>query len=940
LGAEERLASFSNPNTPLTGVFDGNAIQVPGYFANYGNTIGTGNPTSMIKLYTLPDQIDGMNYQQFAPTVYNSKIYTAQSNSIWKLGSTNNPWGITSGDIYIEDKLIIPSGKSITIENMTFRFAPEAKIIIEPGAKLTIDGGILTNTRPCNNEESYWRGVEVWGTSNQHQYPTNGSTYQGTLILKNGGTIEKAHIAATNWRRDDWNGIGGIIQATDGVFKNNRRDVEFMKYANFLASNPNTIVPNLSFFRNTDFVSDDNFIEKGYVIQKHVTLWEVSGINFTNCHFSNDITTDKSSSTAPNGAISSLNAGFKVLAGCSTSPSLGQACPTSILLKSSFSGFLSAVEIAGSSTTASVTVQQSQFTDNIFAIGVDEFDNVSINRNDIEIGNAGYTLSSPSGMGININNSTGYIIEENNVSTNLNNGNYLGINVTNGGEDDHQLYKNKLHELSIGTTAKGINHNTNYQKGLQFLCNEYKNNATAISILSKPLADGVRFYQGDFSPKKASGNTFINNNKDIINSANSIMYYHKGINSEPVNNSGLISIQLLDDGNTCPTNFGSGDIATPVSLLKSNLIVLTDDYNDLNFIYISQIDDGKTEQFKNNIEINWSDDAWHLREKLIEKSPYVSTDALLKAAEQNVLPNGMLLEVLLANPDATRGEAFIENLRNETNNTFPEYMLDFVRNNWDTQTLRTNLEGQMATIHSELSKTRNYIKYLEKSEDEYTLEERLTTMKIGNSISHKIGLMDFYIESNQFTKADSVYQATLTDPSTKNELNLIDYYDDYLTFRSSLSNRNLAQLDSSEIAYLQTLAENSGRAGGYAKNVLCFFYNICFEKEFPTEDFAPKSMLNSTNSPELEDIMYNITLYPNPSDEFASIKWEIYDQIQNASFKVFNLNGLEVMSNVIETNKGEKVIDTRSLKSGVYIVGIYNNDKIKVNKKLVVNPKK
>jgi hypothetical protein len=886
--------------------------------------------------YLSPLQIAYIRKQLNSSPIIMQKVIESQQ-------ATNNDVIITEPNTVWEKREII--GSNLIIEpNATLtikckvHFAPEAKVLIKPGGKLIIDGGLLTN-----EYEEFWRGVEVSGTSNQHQYPLNNSTYQGMLILKNGGTIENAHTAVTNWKREDWNAIGGIIQATDGVFRNNRRDVEFMSYSNFTASNPNTIVPNLSFFRNTDFVSDDNFIEKGYGIQKHVTLWEVSGINFTNCHFSNDITTDKSSSTAPNGAISSLNAGFKVLAGSSTSPPFGQACPTSNLLKSSFSGFSSAVEIAGSSTTASVTVQQSVFTDNIFAIGVDEFDNVSINRNEIEIGSAGYLFSLPNlfvGYGINITNSTGYIIEENHISTNASNGYHFGINVTNGGEDDHQLYKNKLHELSIGTVATGKNHNVNYDKGLQFLCNEYKNNKIGISIQSAPISDGVRLYQGDFYPRKSSGNIFLNNTSEINNSVSSIIYFYNGTNSEPITFTGQVLPSFAPNAHTCASNFGGKSIVLPLSLLKVNLGVLSDDYNDLNFTLISQIDDGNTEQFKNNIEINWSDDAWHLREKLIEKSPYVSTDALLKAAEQNILPNGMLLEVLLANPDATRGEAFIENLRNETNNTFPEYMLDFVRNNWDTQTLRTNLEGQMATIHSELSKTRNYIKYLEKSEDEYTLEERLTTMKIGNSISHKIGLMDFYIESNQFTKADSVYQATLTDPSTKNELNLIDYYDDYLTFRSSLSNRNLAQLDSSEIAYLQTLAENSGRAGGYAKNVLCFFYNICFEKEFPTEDFAPKSMLNSTNSPELEDIMYNITLYPNPSDEFASIKWEIYDQIQNASFKVFNLNGLEVMSNVIETNKGEKVIDTRSLKSGVYIVGIYNNDKIKVNKKLVVNPKK
>lgn len=837
----------------------------------------------------------------------------------------------------LRGNLIINADASLTVK-CKIHMPEGGKIIVKQGGKLIVDEGIITNE--CNQ---FWQGIEVWGTSNQHQYPFNNSTYQGMLILKNGGTIENAHTAAVNWKQDDFSKIGGIIQSTDGVFKNNRRDVAFMSYSNFLASNPSVKVPNLSFFKNTDFVSDNNFIEKGYAMQKHVTLWAVSGINFTNCHFSNEITTNKSNSSAPNGAIFSIDAGFKVFAGCSTSPPFGQACPSSNLLKSSFSGFSKAVEITGTSTTETVTIQQSEFINNINGIGVDEFDNISINRNEIEIGNAGYVFSWPAlfvGTGINANNSTGYIIEENKISTNLTVGQRSGINITNGGEGDHRLYKNTLDGLTIGTNARGVNHNSNYQRGLQFLCNAYKNNATAIQIQTSPTSDGVRFYQGDFSPNKASGNTFVNNTKGIVNNTNSLVYYHKGLNSLPLNNSGLISIYEATNPNTCPTSFGGGIIIMrPLALLLEDLEDLTEEHNDLNYTYISLIDGGNTEQFKNNIEINWSDDAWLLREKLIGKSPYLSSEVLLKTAERNILPNGMLLEVLLANPDATRGELFIKKLKDITNNSFPEYMLNYVRNNWDTKTLRTNLEGQMSSVNSDLSTTRNFIKYLKKSEDETTYDDRFKVAKMGNTISHKVGLMDFFIENNQFTKADSVLQAVMNDKAMKDELKQVEYYEDYLSFRSSIDGRNLAQLDSNEINYLQTLAENSGRAAGYAQNILCFFYDICYEEQFDNGDIQSKSMSIATNTAELESIMYNITVYPNPSEEFTSVKWEIYDQLQNAQYKVFDLNGNEVASSLIDNNKGEKVIDTRSLRNGIYIIGIYNNDEVKANKKLVVNHK-
>ncbi|PWH85879.1 hypothetical protein [Brumimicrobium oceani] len=44
----------------------------------------------------------------------------------------------------------------------------------------------------------------------------------------------------------------------------------------------------------------------------------------------------------------------------------------------------------------------------------------------------------------------------------------------------------------------------------------------------------------------------------------------------------------------------------------------------------------------------------------------------------------------------------------------------------------------------------------------------------------------------------------------------------------------------------------------------------------------------------LEELMYNITVYPNPASDFTSIKWEIYDELNNSHYKIFDLNGHEI----------------------------------------------
>src|SRR5690554_6178255 len=930
------LATFSNPNNPSLGTLNLNALS----FNYEANREGDPGNDIRLKSYVLPDQIDGMNYSGIGyPATHSVQSYTATVSGVWQSGS--NPWNNTSAEILVHENLIIPSGRNITIKNMTFRFAPDAKVIIEQGAKLTIDKSVFTSSGvECEiGNRNFWGGIQVYGTTNQHQYPTLNPTYQGMLVVTNGGVIENANRGVTNWNEGNWHEIGGVIQVTDGVFRNNRKDVEFIAYQNFDPSNPSIKRDNTSFFKDTDFISDDDFIEKGLAILPHVTLWDVNGISFQNCHFANEVT-DKENTSAPHRAIYSVDAGYSVLARCTTIQPIGVPCPTANLLRSSFKGFKNAIEATGAGTSETVTIQQAEFIDNVWDISIDEFDNVSINRNEIVTGNTTLSPIFPIGVGVNISNSTGFLVEENTISTSLTNGYSLGISVTDGGTDDNRLYKNNLEELTFGLYGNGINHNSNYQKGLQFLCNSLTNNQEAIRISSNVTTDGVRFYQGEYSPKKSAGNTFANNTMDISNLSNSIVYMHNGGNTEPLNYQGLITLEGSSSVNNCPSSFGGlilmgGDLA--LDSLGSRLDDLTTSYNDLNFVYTSLIDDGNTEEFKDNIELNWSSDAWLLRGKLLESSPYLSSEVLLEAAKQNVLPNGMLLEILLANPDATRSERFVEELKMVTQNSFPEYMLDYVRGNWDNRTLRTDMEGQLSSIHSELSNTRNWIKHLTKTKEEYKYEDRLNVVKLGDEIYSKVGLIDFFIENNEFNKADSVLNVIQNDKKYRHDLLLIENFGEYINFRSSLDNRNLAQLDSTEIAYLQDLAEYNGRVAGYAQNILCFFYDICFEKELVFEEPKTKSnMVLNSKSEELNNILYNVNIYPNPAADYTSIQWEIFDELRDAHYRVLDLNGRELLTGALTSNKGEEIIDTRKLEQGVYIIGIYNNQKLMVNKKLVV----
>ncbi|MBI4645283.1 MAG: M4 family metallopeptidase [Bacteroidia bacterium] len=199
--------------------------------------------------------------------------YTAVASATWKPG--NNPFN-NSETVYIQNALTIQSGTYLTIKDMRFEFGPDAKVIIERGAKLTLDN--TTFTSYCAIAK--WHGIEVWGTTTESQY-TSGT--QGYLYVSNNSVIEYAVIAAiagkylTDDNLDD-NYYGGIIQARSSTFRNNAWGIRLMKYHNFFPAQPGSIVKNLSYVALCNFISEGS--DDNRVIS-FIYLMDVEGIIIT-----------------------------------------------------------------------------------------------------------------------------------------------------------------------------------------------------------------------------------------------------------------------------------------------------------------------------------------------------------------------------------------------------------------------------------------------------------------------------------------------------------------------------------------------------------------------------------------------------------------------------------------------------------------------------------
>jgi len=242
-------------------------------YSNCGGGSGISNNImgyNKCRSYLSPKQIGQVRYRVIQLSGYRGFLKPDYDATQTVEIVSNETWEHSN---YLVGDLIVKSGFQLTVKCTLF-LASDSKIIVEPNAKLIVDGGVLTT----NTETDRWNGIYVTGNSTASQ--SLNPTLFGTVILKNGAVIEHADGALNNFGLDannsiDWNSFGGIIQCTDVIFKNNRRSGQFMAYIHKNASgNP---INDKSFFKKCSFGIDNDMLN-GSHLYAHISQWATRGI--------------------------------------------------------------------------------------------------------------------------------------------------------------------------------------------------------------------------------------------------------------------------------------------------------------------------------------------------------------------------------------------------------------------------------------------------------------------------------------------------------------------------------------------------------------------------------------------------------------------------------------------------------------------------------------
>ena len=831
-------------------------------------------------------------------------------------------------------------GATLTITATLYMYS-DARIIVEPNAKLIIDGGKLTAR--C---DGFWRGIEVVGTSNQHQFPLLNPTHQGLLLMENGAIIEHAREAVQLWN-GDWDHIGGVVRTNNAEFRNCRRSVGFLAYQNF---SPSTGDPyrNFSSFSKTRFVVDDDY-RGGDDFFSHVSMWKVDGVKFTSCTFEN-LQTNVTASNKLGTGINSIDAHYIVDAYCTTSPPwVGDVCPGYV--PTVFRGLGTGIDARSSITAQGFVVDHAYFENNICGVYTNSVNGFSVKNSEFVIGDRpNVDLSgSPHDQfqdrhrGIFGTESSKITIDDN-VLSKASGGTAVteGIVVGYTRDNPEVIFRNEIHDLEYAYVGEGISADVfnfnSHIKGLWFLCNENFGNSQNFfsrkvtnDQVNDPNAHTIRTNQGvaarpadntfDQQFGSGAGDFKVTTNFNITywhrNSGNYVpIYYTSGLlNPEPAttiptNNCASKTLPIIDNPN----------------VVKSYLQTQKTSYGNTRYLYEQLIDGGNTDEVVLEIQESWPQDAWELRDQLLARSPYLSDTVLREVVRRDIMPEAMLTEILVANPDGTRSNGFLQWLQERSGHPLPDNLLGMVVASWDSFTYRSALENQMSLHHGEMSAAASMLvdHYNADSSGVRTDSLRWVWQQVRTPGARYAEALTFMEQGHM----DSAYMVItginvehqLRTPEAEERermLALIAFWDEHFS-----GSNNEQQLDGGQIQALASIiGEAYDRPSSLISNLLCVMYGDC-RPPFTGGDEAgePKSLPYTPIPSTWEHLAPTMSLKPNPAHTWVAIDYRMVLPAEDVFLLVQDSHGRTVHSERLPQKEGQVVWDTRAVSQGTYMV--------------------
>jgi len=727
------------------------------------------------------------------------------------------------------------------------------------------------------------------------------------------------------------------VLATDAEFVNNGICVMYDPY----------IYTNSGHFTNCTFKRSGPLFGQGdSEVFSLVKLNDVPYVKFENCSFVNDTDTDHVGC-----GIESFNSIFRVLGECTNYS--GNNCTAWDY--GSFTNLNYGVYATASNSTDFADIRHTNFNDNFRGVYLSGMTLPRVTSNKFFLNGAAVNES----YGLYLDGCTQYWVEDNSFKKCAECGHPtgIGIYVNASGEQPNEIYLNNFDGVEYAVITLGVNRTGRSPSvGLVIRCNNYNNTLFDETIIydgwvTPPSNHGISKYQGSntLTPTDMAGNIFYYNTSvsgdfdDINNQSNHFYYYYS-------DNAGSSHVEPLDYTastvtkqpktttpwtyeNGCPSNLTTGGGGgTEESRAAMNEAL--SDIESTETVLLALVDGGDTESLKTEVETSTPPETAEIYNELMTGSPYLSETVVGTAInKEEVLPNSMVRDVMVANPHTSTSLQLLGKLDDRTN-PMPAWMKAQILAGRSIQSLKTELEGQLANYQMAKFRAMNSIarNFGQQTENMAITDSLIALYQSDNTVGSRYMQAWLYLNSGQYQLGQNV-MASIPANFTLEGDELTEYQNIqwlYTMLKGLLESGNgLDDLSEAQIAQLHAIvADETDFASVYARNMLL----VIDELEYLEPVLLPNST-KSTNAEEAYNEVLNsqapsmLEVFPNPSKDFVIIGYQ-FDKETKGMIEIRDISGKPVQSIPFIGMQDQVTVTTRGWTTGVYILSLMVNDKV------------
>jgi hypothetical protein len=884
----------------------------------------------------------------------------------------------------INKNIVIEAGYTLIV-NSRLDMSENTKIVVKRGATLLVDG---INAIISNGCGSRWRGIEVWGNSNINQSTSNEAQF-GKVIVNNNGTIENAITAITTMKIDangnwDYDYSGGIIQCYKATFKNCSRSVQFLGYVN--RNNIGQEIDTRSYFRQTNFILDDNYKLDWGNPYYQVTADNSSGVRFMQCKFAN-YNTSITDISKLGGGIYAINSKISVVAD-QYSYNSGTSTPIGRSTFSNLNFGIFAQYPSGS--LRNLKVDATDFSNVLLGTTNLLGNKPSINRCTFSTSGNFFPGSEYIKWGIGLSGVSSFRVEENIFNGSFpTTHNEIGIGIVSSGSASNTIYKNTFNNLSYGLLVYGDNRGALDPTGLQFVCNEYSNNLqdnyVGNCLINNDItcdALGIAFVQGVAQTAtitaKSPRNKFNSVNplpeSNLKNETLSPIVYINSVNPTPPNDITYYTPVYVTTASVatsiegCPSNFiiyhtaSGGKDKIRRDLLDQGIIQSASNLQNIKNLLAATVDDGNTTTVINTIISAQSTEVQSLVTSLLDKSPNLSDDVIYQVAfdDQKFTPITQMI-VLAANPHAGRNKDLMRRLA-EKDYPMPPEMIAYIENFATFGTNKDKVETMLSNLkQADENLNRIIYEYFENDTTGINPDSLFTYAKKSGSPQAMYGIVSAMINEGKISEAETFYTSILLNyRMTRHEQ---EEYIDYGYFMErliliKLNNWELHQIPLNLLSEINTLAEN-GRVN-FASIAACAIITYLEDKRLnETYIHLPSTNTSARFASSLKPPILTLNeliakfgepqilptpkeksscvAFPNPAKDLISFEYEFHSYNKDGKIIISNELGVIVYSGILPYEKNKLDISLVEFNNGSYFYSIYfDNNPVKKDSFIVI----